>query len=66
LTVFRNGVEVEIWRTPTLARPVIKPEAAAPEIARGKPIAGLEFAESGPPSDTDLPGPGPFDAPGMA
>ena len=24
LTVFRNGVEVEIWRTPTLARPVIK------------------------------------------
>jgi hypothetical protein len=66
LTVFRNGVEVEIWRTPTLARPVIKAEAAAPEIARGKPIAGLEFAEPEPPSDTDFPGPGPFEAPGMA
>ena len=66
LTVFRNGVEVEIWRTPTLVKPVIKAEATAPATAQSKPIDGLEFAEPEVPSDTDLHGPGPFESPGSS
>jgi hypothetical protein len=55
LTILKNGKEIEIWRTPALSKPALKPEAPEQEIGKGNSFKDiLKPADVNPP-DPEVP-----------
>lgn len=55
LTILKNGQEIEIWRTPALSKPALKPEAPEQEIGTGNSFEDiLKPADVNPP-DPEIP-----------
>ena len=55
LTILKNGKEIEIWRTPALSKPALKPEAPEQEIGTGNSFKDiLKPADVNPP-DPEIP-----------
>jgi hypothetical protein len=55
LTILKNGKEIEIWRTPALSKPALKPEAPEQEIGTGNSFEDiLKPADVNPP-DPEIP-----------